>query len=51
MPEEHLGYFGSNPSSKSIHCMAELLLLERFKQREALQVPKSIISLQKWLLG
>lgn len=48
MPEEHLAYFRSNPSSKSINCMAELLLLEKFKQREALQVLKSIISLQKW---
>lgn len=51
MPEEHLVYSGSNPSTKSTNCMAELQLLERFKQKEALQVPKSTISLQKWLLG
>lgn len=48
MPKEHLVYFERNQSSKSINCMAELLLLERFKQREALQVPKSTNSLQKW---
>lgn len=51
MPEEHLVYLGSNPSNNSINCMAELLLLEKFKQKETQQVPKNIISLHRWLLG
>lgn len=47
MPEEHLAYLGSNPSNNSINCMAELLLLEKFKQKETQQVPKNIISLHR----
>lgn len=43
--------FGSNPSNNSNNCKAELLLLERLKQREIQLVPKSIISLHKLLLG
>lgn len=51
MSEQQLAYFGSNPSNNSNSYMAELLLLERFKQREIQLVPKSIISLHKLLPG
>lgn len=51
MSEQQLAYFGTNPKNNSNNCMAELLLLERFKQREIQLVPKSIISLHKLLPG
>jgi len=49
--EQQLAYFGSNPSNNSNNCMADLLLRERYKQREIHLVPKSIISLHKLLPG